>query len=94
MATARETTRSRIVIGFDGSQGLAGRRHGFASLPGGPAIESAGNKVRALEELHDAQLEDLRQQFDKLAQSARAGGRGTLDCPEIKDADHEGHART
>ena len=54
------------------------------------AIEGADDKMLALEELDDAQLEDLRQQFNKLAESARDGNGGKLECPEIKDPGDEG----
>ena len=54
------------------------------------AIEGADDKMLALEELDDAQLEDLRQQFNKLAESARDGNGGKLECPEIKDTGEEG----
>ena len=50
------------------------------------AIEGADNKMLALEELDEEQLEDLRKKFDKLARAAREGNGGKLDCPTIKDS--------
>ena len=48
------------------------------------AIEGADNKMLALEELDEEQLEDLRKQFDKLARAAREGNGDSFDCPKIK----------
>lgn len=54
------------------------------------AVEGADNKMLALEELDEDQLEELRKKFDKLARVAREGGGEAAGCPKAGDSGEGG----